>query len=159
MSYSALIRKAARIIQSYLNSPDENKSEDQSSNSNNYSNYKWYNYNKYYNEKNSQTNSQSYSSYSSKSNENKNQNYQKRQSQEQRSSSNPNLKDEFYYYKVLGISKGATVADIKKAYKNLISQYHPDKVSNLGSDLQNLAKKKAQEINEAYQYFKNKLNF
>ena len=149
MSYNALIKKAARLIKSYLNSPDD-ESDYQSSNS--------YNYSKYSDNRNSQTNSQS---YSSKSNENKNQNqnHQKSQSKEQQSSTNANLKDEFYYYKVLELSKGAKIDDIKKAYKTLISQYHPDKVSNLGSDLQKLAMKKTQEINEAYQYFKNKFNF
>jgi hypothetical protein len=152
MSYSALIKKAARLIKSYLNSPDD-ESDYQSSNS--------YNYNKYSDNRNSQTNYQSSSSYSSKSNENenKNQNYQKSQSKEQQSYTNANLKDEYYYYKVLELSKGAKIDDIKKAYKTLISQYHPDKVSNLGSDLQKLAIKKTQEINEAYQYFKNKFNF
>lgn len=149
MSYSALFKKAARVLKSYLNSPDENHSGyHQSSNSYKYSN-----------NGNSKNNSHTYSYHSSKDNENKNQNYQQSQSKEQQSSKRSNLKDEFYYYKVLGLQNGATVEAIKKAYKNLISQYHPDKVSNLGPDLQSLAKKKTQEINEAYQYFKNKFNF
>jgi len=149
MSYSALFKKAARVLKSYLNIPDENDSGyHQSSNSYKYSNHR-----------NSNSNSHTYSHYSSKDNENKNQHYQQSQSKQQQSSKSSNMKDEFYYYKVLGLQNGATVEDIKKAYKNLISQYHPDKVSNLGTDLQSLAKKKTQEINEAYQYFKNKFNF
>ncbi|MEQ1554565.1 MAG: DnaJ C-terminal domain-containing protein [Ferruginibacter sp.] len=48
------------------------------------------------------------------------------------------------YYKVLGIQKNATADDIKKAYRKLAKQYHPDANPNDVS-----AKKKFQEINEA----------
>lgn len=34
-------------------------------------------------------------------------------------------------YQVLGLSKEATAADIKRAYKKLAVQYHPDKVLEL----------------------------
>jgi len=69
------------------------------------------------------------------------------------------IKNEQFYYEVLGLKYGASVNDIKDAYKKLISQYHPDKVANLGPELQSLAQKKTQDINEAYQYFKKKMNF
>src|SRR3989338_3224438 len=47
------------------------------------------------------------------------------------------------YYKILGIDKNASEDDIKKAYRRLAHQYHPDKA---GGD-----EKKFKEINEAYQ--------
>ncbi|GHT25471.1 molecular chaperone DnaJ [Bacteroidia bacterium] len=48
------------------------------------------------------------------------------------------------YYKVLGVSKTATQDEIKKAYRQLAREYHPDK--NKDNDA---AKRKFQEINEA----------
>lgn len=49
------------------------------------------------------------------------------------------------YYKILGLSKGASEADIKKAYKKLARQYHPDLNPNNAE-----AEKKFKEISEAY---------
>jgi hypothetical protein len=54
-------------------------------------------------------------------------------------------------YEVLRITRGASKDDIKAAYFNLIKQYHPDKVSHLGQEFQELADEKAQLINRAYQ--------
>src|SRR3546814_12576475 len=48
------------------------------------------------------------------------------------------------YYKVLGVEHGATQADIKKAYRKLAHEYHPD-VSK-ASD----AEEKFKEVAEAY---------
>src|SRR4030042_2057902 len=47
------------------------------------------------------------------------------------------------YYKILGVSKNASKEEIKKAYKKLAKQYHPD--LNKSSD----ATEKFKEINEA----------
>ena len=49
------------------------------------------------------------------------------------------------YYEVLGISKGASDAEIKKAYRSLAKKYHPD--VNKEAD----AEAKFKEINEAYE--------
>ena len=37
-----------------------------------------------------------------------------------------------------------------------MKEYHPDKVSNMAEELQELALKRTKEINEAYEYFKKK---
>ena len=50
------------------------------------------------------------------------------------------------YYKILGVSKKATAKDIKKAYRRLASEYHPDK--NPGDQK---AEDKFKEVNEAHE--------
>ena len=52
------------------------------------------------------------------------------------------------YYDILGISKNASEDDIKKAFRRLAHQYHPDKK---GGD-----EKQFKEVNEAYQVLSDK---
>ncbi|MEK9183838.1 MAG: DnaJ C-terminal domain-containing protein [Patescibacteria group bacterium] len=52
------------------------------------------------------------------------------------------------YYKILGIEKGASEDDVKRAYRKLAHQYHPDKPSGNAD--------KFKQINEAYQVLSNK---
>ncbi len=49
------------------------------------------------------------------------------------------------YYEVLGLQKGASDAEIKKAYRTLAKKYHPDMNKDAG------AEDKFKEINEAYE--------
>lgn len=51
----------------------------------------------------------------------------------------------------LGVPKGASREEIKTAYKEALKQYHPDKVSHLGPELQQLAREKTNSINKAYE--------
>lgn len=53
------------------------------------------------------------------------------------------------YYKLLGVSKNATAAEIKSAYRKLAVQYHPDKNKSKESE------EKFKEINQAYEVLGN----
>jgi len=48
------------------------------------------------------------------------------------------------YYEVLGLQKGASAEDVKKAFRKLAFQYHPDRNKEPGSE------EKFKEISEAY---------
>lgn len=52
-------------------------------------------------------------------------------------------------YKVLGIEPTATDEEVRKAYRKLALQHHPDRVANLGDDVKKAAERKFQEINNA----------
>ena len=55
------------------------------------------------------------------------------------------------YYKILGVSKSATEAEIKKQFRKLAKQYHPDKNQDDPA-----AEKKFKDVNEAYEVLGNK---
>ena len=57
-------------------------------------------------------------------------------------------------YAVLGVPRDASEADIKKAYRRLMSQHHPDKLvaKGLPEEMMKVAKEKVQEINRAYDH-------
>lgn len=54
------------------------------------------------------------------------------------------------WYEVLGVSPDATRAEIDRAYRALIEQYHPDKFNQHGDDIREIASKRAKELNAAY---------
>ena len=56
-------------------------------------------------------------------------------------------------YEVLGVPEGADIETVKKAYKELVKKYHPDKYVN--NPLADLASEKLKEINKAYDMIMN----
>ena len=53
------------------------------------------------------------------------------------------------YYKILGVTKESTEADIKKAYRKLALKWHPDK-NSATEEQKKRAEKMFKEINEAW---------
>ena len=58
-------------------------------------------------------------------------------------------------YAVLGIDRNANERDIKRAYRKLMSQHHPDKLGDVPDELKRRAEERAREINAAYERIKN----
>lgn len=52
------------------------------------------------------------------------------------------------YYEVLGLAKGASADEVKKAYRNLALKFHPDRVS---ADKKKDAEERFKEVSEAYE--------
>ena len=63
-------------------------------------------------------------------------------------------------YKALGVSKESSDQEIKRAYRKLMSQYHPDKLMGQGvpEDMIKMATAQAQEIQTAYDLIKKSRN-
>ncbi len=63
-------------------------------------------------------------------------------------------------YKALGVTKDSTDQEIKRAYRKLISQYHPDKLIGQGmpEDMIAMATEQAKEIQLAYDLIKKSRN-
>lgn len=63
------------------------------------------------------------------------------------------VKDDERFYAVLGIHSGASIDEIKKAYRKQVSEYHPDKIAAKGlpEEFNKFAANKFREIQEAYE--------
>ena len=116
----------------------------------------WLMWRNYYSSKNKNNSSkfgysdqQNRQSYNQTYSQTSNQSYNKEQ---KTSSATTGQKDP---YNVLNVTKNASQEEIKKAYRKLANQYHPDKVAHLGKEFQNLAEERFKEIQEAYQILKN----
>ncbi len=64
-------------------------------------------------------------------------------------------------YAALGVSADTSAADIKRAYRKLISQNHPDKLAARGlpESMRAVAEERSREINAAYDLIKNARGF
>ena len=54
----------------------------------------------------------------------------------------------------LGLQPGFTLEDLKKRWRELAKDYHPDKYATQDEKIRKLAEKELKEINEAYEYLK-----
>ncbi|MCG5077492.1 J domain-containing protein [Paraburkholderia tagetis] len=52
--------------------------------------------------------------------------------------------------RVLQLNRPFTTEQLRAAYRQRMSQYHPDKVSSLGPEFRELAESKSKEINRAF---------
>ena len=68
----------------------------------------------------------------------------------------PSDPEEDNFASVLGLVHPYDMDDVKSAYRTLIAQYHPDKVSRMGDEIREVAERKAKEINESYDFFRRK---
>lgn len=62
-------------------------------------------------------------------------------------------------YVVLGITHEAEPTVIKRAYRKLMSQHHPDKLGDVPAELKQHAESRAREINAAYERIKTERGF
>ncbi len=68
-------------------------------------------------------------------------------------------KSEEHWSQVLEVDRAASIESIKTAYRSKIRQYHPDKVSSLGREFQEIAEQKSKQINAAYETAKSDRKF
>ncbi len=71
------------------------------------------------------------------------------------------VKDDSRYYAVLGVDRNSSNEDIKKAYRKLVSEYHPDKIAAKGlpEEFSKFAADKFREIQEAYENIRKERGF
>ena len=60
-------------------------------------------------------------------------------------------------YEVMGVTVDAPDAELKKAYRRLMNQHHPDKLvaKGLPPEMMAIAKEKTQDIQAAYEQIRN----
>ena len=68
----------------------------------------------------------------------------------------PSQNDIANAYSILGLKEGATEAEVKKAYRRLMSQHHPDKLISKGlpEEMIQIATDKSKQIQKAYELIK-----
>ena len=64
------------------------------------------------------------------------------------------VKDTTAAYTILEIDPSVGDQEIKRAYRKMAAKFHPDKVSHLGKEFQEMAEEKFKAISEAYEQIK-----
>lgn len=76
---------------------------------------------------------------------------QNRGSGYQRNTSSSYTTDKSKYYAILGVGRGASQDEIKKAYHKLAKEHHPDRFVNSSDSEKKYHENKMKEINDAYE--------
>lgn len=66
------------------------------------------------------------------------------------------LSEEQKCAQILGVSRPVVASEVKAAYHDLLVKYDPGQAGHRGEEFRQLAEKKTQEIEQAYQYFQRK---
>jgi len=79
--------------------------------------------------------------------------FSQRQYQSGHNNQSPTQSDIANAYSILGVEASASDADVKKAYRRLMSQHHPDKLISKGlpEEMIKIATDKSQQIQKAYE--------
>ena len=68
----------------------------------------------------------------------------------------PSISQEKRYREILHLTETPTEEVLKKTYRKLVKEHHPDRFSQASEAQQLMAKEKFQQIQEAYEYFKSR---
>lgn len=67
--------------------------------------------------------------------------------------------EEIRHRKILGLQEAATPHSVREAYRRLMLVHHPDRVVGRGPDAEKDAEEMSKQVNEAYLYFRRRLDF
>ena len=62
-------------------------------------------------------------------------------------------------YAVLGVERGTDERSLKRAWRKLMSEHHPDKLGDVPAALRERAEQRARDINTAYERIKQERGF
>ena len=57
-----------------------------------------------------------------------------------------------HHLSILGLDENANMSEVKKSYRKLVKEFHPDKLSGVSEPLKELAKEKFLTVQESYEF-------
>ena len=73
------------------------------------------------------------------------------QQEDTKTRAEPGGEKDFDPFEVLNVRRGASEDEVRRAYRELLVKYHPDKVTHLGEEFQRMAHDKVIDIRRAYE--------